>query len=516
MGTVDINKLIKAVSKKGGDKIGTLADRKGVEIPYWIPTGSLWLDSIVCAGHMGGIPGGCITEIAGLPSCVSEYSIVDISVNIDPGNGNMSGCKRVKISDIDVYIKAGDTVFVKSRDNKNLITYEKIESVIRKSKQVSKVFVLENGDTFECAPSHFVLTDHGWENVSNLLIEVGATKVLCDEQDEWRAVVAVEDGEEVEIYDLEVPTTHCYFADGVLHHNSGKSYMAAQILANAQKMGMLVVWYDSENAADATFIEKMGADLSQVMYIPATSIEYVFETSETIMASADGVPVLFVWDSVANTPANAEWDKTYDPMQAMAGQARAMAFGMRRITNLLAASKSTLLILNQLKTNIGPTAMSEPLVTPCGKAIQFGAHLRLFLVTRKAKSHHIFIGDDKVGSDLKVEIKKSRFGTEGRKCALKIMWGNGVRICDEESWLEAIEGSKYYENKGSWKYLKMDDSVDHIVKFQAAGWMELLKDSKVRDRVQWIISNELVERFMNKSETDKFGFIDPDEFISEE
>lgn len=75
---VDINKLIKAVEKKGFEKVITMEDRKGHEIPYWIPTGSLWLDCIICAGQVAGIPGGCITEIAGLPSCLTEDTEIEV------------------------------------------------------------------------------------------------------------------------------------------------------------------------------------------------------------------------------------------------------------------------------------------------------------------------------------------------------------------------------------------------------------------------------------------------------
>lgn len=514
MGTVDINKMIKVVQKKGFEKVGTMQARKGHEIPYWIPTGSLWLDGIICSGKMGGIPGGCITEIAGLPSCVSEYSVVDVSINVNPNSGNMDGCKRIKISEIESYISAGDIVFIKSRNSKNLITYEKIESVIKKGRQTTKVFILDDENTFECAQHHYVLTKSGWDNVAS--IEAGKTSVLCDDM-QWHIVVGIEDGDEVTIYDLEVPSTHCYFADGVLHHNSGKSYLAAQILVNAQKMGIFCVWFDSENAADATFIEKMGADLEQILYQPVDSIEDVFEISQALMEEMKQ-PILFIWDSVANTPSKKEWDATFDPTSVVGLPARTLSFGLRRIMNLVADTKSTFLMLNQLKTNIGPTAMSEPYFTPCGKAIQFNAHLRLFLTSRKAKSHHVFDSEEnKIGSDLKVDIKKSRFGTEGRKCALKILWGSGVRICDEESWLEAIEGSQYYDNRKSWKYLYMDnDKKGEPVKFQAANWLEMLKDDKFRERVKWIISVEMIERFANKTESDSFGFKDPDDFIAEE
>jgi recombination protein RecA len=363
MATHDIQKILNAFNKMEGVNAVTLAKRKGTEIPYWIPTGSLWLDSTICSGQMGGIPGGHITEIAGLPS-------------------------------------------------------------------------------------------------------------------------------------------------------SGKSYLAAQIMKNAQAMGKICVWYDSENAMEVAFLEKMGVDTSEIIYSPANSIEDVFESAEKTMRISNDV--VFFLDSVANTPAKAEWEKTYDPSSQMAIQARAMSFGLRRIVNLLASTKSTFVLINQLKTNIGPTALSEPLVTPCGKAIQFNAHLRLFLTSRKAKVHNIYEGGAKVGSDLKVKIRKSRFGTEERECALQIMWGNGVRICDEESWFEAIQPSEYFERVGTWYNVYLDNERKEAVKFQKAKWMEtLMGNERLQERVKWIITDELVAKFANKTLVVK-TLDPPDDYIAEE
>lgn len=417
--------------------------------------------------------------------------------------------QKVKLGEVRELLKEYD-VFVKTVGGK----FERVNNFFDKGVQSAYIIVLENGKRFKGTGNHLCFESSGWTKIKDLVVE--KSSLLCDDGGFYRVVEKEKIGKK-KIVDIEVENEHSYFGNGVLHHNSGKSYAAAQIVANAQKMDILCVWFDSENAADATFIGKAGADLTQILYKQVDSIEEVFEMSELIMREAQQ-PVLFIWDSVANTPSRKEWESSYDPSSMMAIPARIISLGMKRIVNLLAETKSTFVMLNQLKTNIGPTAMSEPYFTPCGKAIQYGAHLRLFLTSRKAKSHHIFdANENKIGSDLKVDIKKSRFGTEGRKCALKIMWGNGVRICDEESWLEAIEGSQYYDNRKAWKYLYMDnDKSGEPVKFQAAGWMEKLQDPAFKDRVMWIMKNEMIERFANKAENDTFGFKDPDDYIAEE
>ena len=81
---------------------------------------------------------------------------------------------------------------------------------------------------------------------------------------------------------------------------SGKSYMAAQIAANAQKMGIDVVYFDSESAIDPEFMKKAGCDMSRLLYVQADSVEYVLESIEDILKSSQN-RMLFIWDSMALT-----------------------------------------------------------------------------------------------------------------------------------------------------------------------------------------------------------------------
>ena len=81
---------------------------------------------------------------------------------------------------------------------------------------------------------------------------------------------------------------------------TGKSFMAAQIAGNAQKMGIDVVYFDSESALDPTFLERAGCDLDRLMYVQAESVEFVLETIEELLTT--GNKWLFIWDSLALTP----------------------------------------------------------------------------------------------------------------------------------------------------------------------------------------------------------------------
>ena len=98
---------------------------------------------------------------------------------------------------------------------------------------------------------------------------------------------------------------------------TGKSYMAAQVAANAINMGIDVVYFDSESAVDPDFLESTGCDLNKLIYVQATSTEMVLETVEDLVGSNDN-QMLFIWDSLANTPCEADIESDFNPQRTMA------------------------------------------------------------------------------------------------------------------------------------------------------------------------------------------------------
>ena len=294
--------------------------------------------------------------------------------------------------------------------------------------------------------------------------------------------------------------------------STGKSYMAAKIAANAQKMGIIVVYLDSESAIDPAFLENAGCDVGNLIYVQAQTVEFVLETIEEYLRT--GNKFLFIWDSLALTPAIGDVEGDFNPLSSMALKARILAKGMSKITIPIANSNSTFLVLNQLKTNItrNPNmALVEPFVTPGGKAMIYAYSLRVWLTGRKSKAS--YINDEngfRIGSEVKATLKKSRFGTQGRQATFKILWGDEIRILDEESWLEAIKGSSYVDIKGSWYNLDMGNG--DVVKFQPGRWMDKMQNETFRNRVLEIMDEQVIRKFKNREgSSEEFYDIDHNE-----
>ena len=295
---------------------------------------------------------------------------------------------------------------------------------------------------------------------------------------------------------------------------TGKSFMAAQIAANAQKMGMNVVYMDSESAIDPGFLERTGCDLENLIYVQAQNVEHVLETVEAVLDSG-AERTLFIWDSLALTPTVSDVEGDFNPNSTMAVKARVLSKGMSKLTVPIANTKSAFLVLNQLKTNIphGPNAriiaMTPPYITPGGKSMHYVYSLRIWLTGRKAKA--AFIVDDsgfRIGSEVKVKLEKSRFGTAGRNCAFKILWGTeDIGVQDKESWLEAIKISDNLKQAGAWYSLVYSDGTEE--KFQSAHWLDKLEDDKFRNRVFEIMDEEIIKKFDNR-EGDAGDFYDVD------
>tara|TARA_R100001509_G_scaffold47069_1_gene25442 strand:- start:1641 stop:2774 length:1134 start_codon:yes stop_codon:yes gene_type:complete len=282
--------------------------------------------------------------------------------------------------------------------------------------------------------------------------------------------------------------------------SAGKSYMACQIAANAQKMGHFVVYFDAESAIDPMFLEQAGVNVNDAfMYVQAVSVEKTLETIEMLMSDYPDNQFLFIWDSIAATSSEKELEGDFNPQSSMAVKPRIFARAFPKLTVPLANQQCTLLLINQLKTNITSNvaeAMTTPYIAPGGKAIEYFSSLRIWLTKRKAKAS--YVTDEtgvRKGSEVKVKIEKSRFGSEGRTCGFKILWGDEVRIQDEESWLEAIKASRTerYRVGGGWCYLK--DSQGNEIKFRSSNWVRKLDDPSFKQIVFDIMDEEIIKKF---------------------
>lgn len=279
---------------------------------------------------------------------------------------------------------------------------------------------------------------------------------------------------------------------------SGKSYFAAQIAANAQKMGMTVVYFDSESALDPSFLSKAGCNVGEIIYTQAMNIEFVLETIEQLLGEGDHF--LFVLDSFAFTPSLADLEGDFNPQSSMAVKPRIMSKGLAKLIQPIANKRSAFLVLNQLKQNIvmGPTAHTEmlvnPFITPGGKALSYAYSLRIWLTPKKSKASYVVSPTGfRIGSETKCVLKKSRFGTEGRECSLKLLWGGErVEVSDHEAWLDILSKSDR-ASSGAWWTITLLDGTEK--RFRSAEFANELNNEDFRKAVLSIVEEELITKF---------------------
>jgi len=299
-----------------------------------------------------------------------------------------------------------------------------------------------------------------------------------------------------------IPVGRCTEIAGL--ESSGKSYMAGQVAREAQKKNIKVLYFDSESTMSKEFLEKLGCTVDgedSVIIIQPDDIEQVLESMETVMAGDPDTRFLFIIDSLAMTPCRADLEKDFNPQSSMAQMPRVLSLGMKKLVVSLSRTQSTLLVLNQLKTNINVTnpmmMLSQPWFTPGGKAMIYAYSLRIWLTGLKGKK--TFVEDEagfRIGSEVKAKLEKSKFGTQGRICNFKILWGGeDVGILNDESLLTAIKTSDKLKNSGAWFTL---DGYDK--KFQGATFPKLMQtDEKFAKLVYKIMDEEVIRKFETKT-----------------
>tara|TARA_R110002096_G_scaffold257322_1_gene450636 strand:+ start:2863 stop:3987 length:1125 start_codon:yes stop_codon:yes gene_type:complete len=291
---------------------------------------------------------------------------------------------------------------------------------------------------------------------------------------------------------------------------AGKSFLAVQIAANAQRMGLFVVYFDAESAIDPSFLEAAGCDLTNLLYVQAVSVEKVLETIEELMDSYEDQRFLFVWDSIAATSSEKEIESDYNPQSTMSVKPRIFGKAFPKLTIPLADRQCTLLLINQLKTNINPrnpmAALVTPYIAPGGKAIEYFSSLRIWLTKRKSKASYLTDESGlRIGTQVKCKLEKSRFGTEGRECTFKILWSGAVAIQDKESWLTALKasGTSRLVTAGSWYTLT--SSSGKTFKFQSKDWLTKLGNGEFKQAVFDIMDEEIVKKFVDEGKNFSVG-----------
>ena len=219
--------------------------------------------------------------------------------------------------------------------------------------------------------------------------------------------------------------------------NLGKSYLPSQIVVNAQKLGGIAAWIDTELSWDVDWMAQCGVDTSAIAVMQPTNGEEALNTIRELMDR--GVDVI-VLDSIAGLvpTAVAEEEFSYNPM---AWQAR---FVNQSLPKLLAHlhNGSAFIAINQVRASLGPVALDN---MPGGLAQGFFAHF-LMQVRRHG---WIKEGNDNVGFDMEVRLRKTKVGGENWKSAVvPFRVAGGIDIL--ESYIREGIAQKIITQAGAW------------------------------------------------------------------
>jgi recombination protein RecA len=276
---------------------------------------------------------------------------------------------------------------------------------------------------------------------------------------------------------------------------SGKSLIAAQLIANTQKRGGVGVLIDTETAVNPEFFRAIGIDTNKLVYVHLTTVEDIFDAVTNVIEKvrAGGNKdklVTIVVDSIAAASTKKEMEADFGKDGYATDKAIIISKAMRKITGMIGRERIALVFTNQLRQKMNAPSFSDPWTTSGGKAIAFHAstRLRLSLLGKKKNAN-----DEVVGVSVKAVVVKNRLGPPHRTAEFDIFFNRGID--DYGSWLKVMKDGKMIKQAGAW-YTYVDETTGEEIKFQSKDFVDFLeKDPARKEKIYEQICNELIMKY---------------------
>jgi len=268
----------------------------------------------------------------------------------------MINSKKITVGEVKTLLSLGKVVKVKTINGE----FTKITNFVEKGILDTFEVKLENSNIIKVSREHKFYTNSGWVQLQHLLPDKHS--ILCDDG-LYSTVKSITLIGKYRIVDITVDhPDHCYFGNGILNHNTGKSLICAQIVSETQKKGGLAVFFDSEFAVPKDFWKAMGIDFKNLNYVPFNTLEELFNNIELCIgafrkANKDRLLTIII-DSFAQSSTETEVESEHGVDGYNTSKSIIMSKAMRKITSLIATQKILVVFTNQVRFNMnaGPFA----------------------------------------------------------------------------------------------------------------------------------------------------------------
>lgn len=355
----------------------------------------------------------------------------------------------VQIKEIKQLLNQGKQIYVESIDG-----YQRVSKYIEKGVLETFEVTLTNGKQIRVSKNHlFFQRSKGWIFCKDLII--GTSLLLCQDG-KYHKVKSIQCIGYHNIVDITVQESHCYYGNGIMNHNSGKSLLCSHLIKSCQELDGIPVLIDTEAAANWEFMEAIGVNTERVIYYDnLKTLQKIHKSTQELMYSIRQAfpdkPILIIVDSITATSTEKDLqNKDYENKGYYAAlKAKMNSEALRKLAVMASQQDVALVYTSQLrqKMDVMNPYMDQYEASSGGKALSFYASLRVRMAKKSKLKEKIHGVETVVGVRTKARIDKSRMGATNRECEFDVRYDCGVMRYT--NWLQTLKKYSLIEGKGT-------------------------------------------------------------------